>query len=342
VNVIFISIDNLRYDCVGFQNDKRELIKHDVLKYLETPTLNNIAERGICFSQCISTSTYTTASHASIFTGLYPPRHGVRAFYDTKLSKNVVTIAEVLRKEGYKTILHSDSLELFVPLELNRGFDFELTRNDDKLFYLLKSLKDEKVFLFCHFMDVHEPFLHNTNSYLPKINDDYLDELYELYKKFNLLDFYKRDDSDIELWNRLIRGPLSKRPISLLFPLYVKGVTKFDKGRFNYFINSLREIGFLNNALLTIFSDHGEGRCFHNNKEYFSHGSDLYDNVLRVPLIISNRGTTPGIYENLTSTVDIYPTILSILCIDIPGNIDGMNVLFEKREDCYAEVWDKY
>jgi phosphoadenosine phosphosulfate reductase len=342
VNVIFISIDNLRYDCVGFQNDKRELIKHDVLKYLETPTLNNIAERGICFSQCISTSTYTTASHASIFTGLYPPRHGVRAFYDTKLSKNVVTIAEVLRKEGYKTILHSDSLELFVPLELNRGFDFELTRNDDKLFYLLKSLKDEKVFLFCHFMDVHEPFLHNTNSYLPKINDDYLDELYELYKKFNLLDFYKRDDSDIELWNRLMRGPLSEKPISLLFPLYVKGITKFDKGRFKYIWDNLERIGFLNDAMIVIFSDHGEGRCFHDNKEYFGHGCDLYDNVIRIPLIIFHPDLKHSINDKLMSSVDILPMILSLLKIEIPQGLDGINVLSGKREDCYSEVWTTY
>ena len=104
-NVVMISIDTLRYDCVGYQPDKRELIKHDVLKYLETPTLDSIAEKSLCFTQCISTSTYTTASHASIFTGLYPPGHGVRAFYDTKISDEVITVAEVLRKKGYRTIL---------------------------------------------------------------------------------------------------------------------------------------------------------------------------------------------------------------------------------------------
>lgn len=341
-NVILISIDNLRYDCIGYQTHNSELIKHDVLKYLETPTLDRIAENSLCFTQCIGTSTYTTSSHASIFSGLYPPKHGVRAFYETSLSKEVLSIAEVFKENGYKTILHSDSLELFLPLELNRGFDFELTRNDDRLFYLLKSLKDEKVFLFCHFMDVHEPFFHNTNSFLPKINDDYLDELYELYKNYNLLDFYERDDSNIELWNRLMRGPLSEKPLSVLLPLYVKGVTKFDKGRFDYFISTLKSIGFLNNALLTIFSDHGEGRCFHDNKEYFAHGCDLYDNVLRVPLIVSYSGITPGINEKLTSTVDIYPTILSILGMAVPENLDGLNILSEKRETCYSEVWDAY
>jgi phosphoadenosine phosphosulfate reductase len=337
-----VSIDNLRHDCIGYQSDKRELIKYDVLKYLETPTLDKIAEKSLCFTQCISTSTYTTASHASIFTGLYPPRHGVRAFFDTRLSSDVVTIAETFKRNGYKTILHSDSLELFVPLGLNRGFEFELTRTDDRLFYLLRSFRDENVFLFCHFMDVHEPFLHNTNSFLPKINDDYLDELFELYKKYNLLDSYERDDSNIELWNRLMRGVLSEKPIDILFPLYVKGITKFDKGRFDYFIDTLKKIGFLDNALLAIFSDHGEGRCYHDNKKYFAHGCDLYDNVIKVPLIINHGDITPGIAEKIVSLTDLFPTISSILRMEVPKNLDGLNILSENRSHCYSEVWHTY
>ncbi len=69
-HIILISIDNLRFDCVGYQPDKRELARHDVLKHLETPNLDRIAEKGVCFTSCISTNTYTTASHASLFTGL--------------------------------------------------------------------------------------------------------------------------------------------------------------------------------------------------------------------------------------------------------------------------------
>ncbi len=338
-NVLMISIDNLRYDCVGYQTDKRELLKHDVLKYLETPTLDGIAEKSLCFTNCISTNTYTTSAHASIFTGLYPPRHGVRAFYDTKLNPDVLTIAEILNRNNYKTILYTDIPDLFSPLNLNRGFEFELTRNDDRLLHLLKRFGDEKVFLFCHFWDVHEPFLHNTNSFLPKINDDYLDELYEIYKKYNLLDSYKRDSSNITLWNRLFRSYLRERPKSILFPLYVKGVTKFDKGRLRHFFDNLGQTGFLNDTLTAIFSDHGEGRCLHENKEYFSHGGAVYENVIRVPLIINHSGLSAGINEKLTSITDIFPTILEILDIEIPQNLDGINILVDRRETAYAECW---
>src|SRR5208283_2580115 len=121
-NIILISIDNLRFDCVGYQPDKKELIKYDVLRNLETPTLDLIAERSLCFTHCISTNTYTTAAHASMLTGLYPPGHGIRAFYEKKLSKDVYTLAEILKVFGYETVMMTDVASLFQPLELHRGY----------------------------------------------------------------------------------------------------------------------------------------------------------------------------------------------------------------------------
>jgi len=117
MNVILISIDNLRFDCVAYHPDKRELIKYNVLKYLETPTLNKITEKSLCFTNCFSTNTYTTSSHASIFTGLYPPRHGVRAFFLTKLNPSVKTLAEIFNEQGYETVMATDVPELFSPFD---------------------------------------------------------------------------------------------------------------------------------------------------------------------------------------------------------------------------------
>lgn len=340
--IIFISIDNLRYDCIGFQPDKSELIKHDVLKYLETPTLDSLAERSLCFTQCISTNTYTTASHASILTGLCPPRHGVRAFYDTKLSNDVTTLAEILRRNGYRTILHTDSPVLFVPPGLSRGFEFVLTRDDGKLIRLLEDLKEYKVFLLAHVMDVHEPYLHNTNEFCSGVNNDYLDEIYNLYRDYKLLDLFDRNGISIKLWDRLMRGPLSNRPIDVLLPLYVRGVTKFDKGRFNCLIKNLGNKDIMSNALMAVFSDHGEGRCYNGDKEYFNHAGALYDNVLRIPFMITCPDIKPGVNDKLMSSVDILPTILSILDINDTEERDGLDILSEKRGMCYAEFWEAY
>lgn len=337
-NIIFISIDNLRFDCVGYQPDKKELINHDVVSHLRTPTLDRIAEKSLCFTQCISTNTYTTSSHASILTGVIPPTHGVRAFYDTRLNSNVLTLTEVLKNRGYRTVLYTDIPDLFVPLDLHRGFDVVMSLDDMRLMSFLEGLADEKIFLFAHFFDVHEPFLHNTNDYRPGSNVDYYQAIEALYREYHLDEFDLQGDCG-ELWNRLLRGPLARRPIEVLLPLYVKGTTKFDNGRFRHFITSLEAIGMMDNACTVIFSDHGEGRCSSEDREYLSHGGLLYDNVLRVPLMISHPDLSSGTNGALVSTVDIFPTVLDLLGIRHENAIDGVNALSEKRDTAYAETW---
>jgi arylsulfatase A-like enzyme len=113
MNIVLICIDTLRFDCVGYQPDKKELREYNLEGLLKTPTLDGIAEKSLCFTNCFSTNTYTTAAHASVFTGLYPPRHGVRAFYNHKMDSGVKTLAETFREHGYETAMAIDVLELF-------------------------------------------------------------------------------------------------------------------------------------------------------------------------------------------------------------------------------------
>lgn len=342
-NVIMISIDNLRFDCIRYQPDKNELIEHDVLNLLETPILDTIASKSICFTQAISTAPYTTTSHASIITGLYPPNHGVRAFYDTKLSESVQTLAEIFQKEGYTTILTTDIPELWEPLDLHRGFSNIFVRNDKKLFEFLDQNKNEKIFLFVHFFDVHEPFGFSEYEIYEGYNLDYHKNMEKLCREYNV-EFIK--EKPHTTWNRL-SNDIFKKDINILFPLYVKGVNKFDKGRFKEFIKHLENIELLKNSLLVIFSDHGEGRDSIENPNFFSHGGTLYDSVIRVPLMICHETIDPKIIDNQVSTVDIFPTILNLVLrnTSISYQLDGKNLipLIERKDlydsAVYSEVW---
>lgn len=320
--VILISIDNLRYDCVGYQPDKRELREYGVLKYLDTPTLDAIAEKSLCFTNCISTSTYTTAAHASVFTGLYPPRHGVRAFFHTKLRPDALTLAEVFKINGYRTICATDIPELFEPLGLTRGFDHLVVRNDSEVFRLLEAYRNEKVFLFVHFFDVHEPYLFSECPPTKDYNADYFDLMADLYRMFNLTITDKRPHA---LWQNF--GQATNRDINYLLRVYVAGVSKFDRGRFRFFIEALKTAGYWDQALTVIFADHGEGRCFYHNASYFCHSGELYDNVLRVPLLFHAPGLAPKVNHSILSLVDIFPTITALAGIraDLPYPLDGNN-----------------
>lgn len=327
-HVILISIDNLRFDCVGYQPDKRELAKYDVLKYLETPTLDRIAERSLCFTQCTSTNTYTTAAHASMLTGLYPPRHGVRGFYDKKLSPDVFTIAEILKVYGYETVMMTDTENLFVPVELNRGFDHFFHIDDEGLLRFLSQSRGKNLFVFAHLYDVHEPFLLSKH---PKyVTDEYVATVESLYRRFNLAmetvgerDFktYRR------LWMRLL-DRIGFKSHELFFPLYVQGVSRFDQGRLRAFMDGIESLGLLDDALMVVVSDHGEGKSDPSNPDHFTHGIRLYDSVIRVPLMLYHRDVSPRLVDKAVSIVDIAPTILRLAIGDgrgetLPYALDG-------------------
>lgn len=351
-NIILISIDALRYDCVGYQPDKRELIKYDVLKHLETSTLDRIAQKSLCFTQCISTATYTTSSHASIFTGLYPPRHGVRGFYDTKLYDGVYTLAEVLKVFGYRTVFFTDAPVVFVPPGLTRGFDHVFVYDEPGLMKLLEENKNDKVFLFAHFFDVHEPYMLTKN--LSFENGDYHAAIESLHERFDIRP--STGDDEWTKWNAFVQK--AGRNTETLFPYYVKGVSKFDRIRFRLFLDGLERFGFFEDGLSFIFSDHGEGRMydsydcremFHDGRDsslWFGHGGALFDNVIRVPLIVQHRDLPHSTPDRLVSMVDVFPTVIQLatgkeLNELLPYNIDGLSLIAEEvRGEAYCEKWN--
>lgn len=344
-NIFLISIDTFRYDCVGYQQDKRELIHYDVLKYLETPTLDSFAEKSLCFTNCFSTSTYTTSSHASIFTGLYPPSHGVRMFYSTKLAKNIYTIAEILKVYGYRTIMFTDTIHLFSPLELNRGFDEIILDDDSFSKLLLKKRKEDGFnnFFFVHFFDLHVPYLASEND---KYNDNqFLSSMEKLYNKysipFNKNLFLGKDKYFV--WQNFIHQV--KASVETLLPLYVKGIRKFDRGRLRDFITTLGDIGYMEDSLIILCSDHGEGRNDAEDELSFGHSGPLFDNVIRVPLMLFHHDIESKVTDKLVSNVDIFPTIIEIATGEkykdlLPYPVDGINLMDSGDErPVYCETW---
>ena len=68
----------------------------------------------------------------------------------------------------------------------------------------------------------------------------------------------------------------------ILKPYYDKGIEKFDRYRFPRFIDRLETSGFnVKNTLFVFLSDHGEGRCWFDNNNYFLHGGELTQEVIQ-------------------------------------------------------------
>jgi hypothetical protein len=142
-NVILITMDTTRADhlsCYGYHR-------------MTTPNLDKISKDFLLFKNAYSTSSWTLPSHASIFTGLYPSKHGAHGRmykwkYDlaSSLNDKFTTLAEVLRKEGYKTAGVIGGPYCSSSFGLAQGFDYY---NED-----LKNIRpDLEHFLLCQIAD---------------------------------------------------------------------------------------------------------------------------------------------------------------------------------------------
>ncbi len=333
--VLLISIDNLRYDCVSYVKERPHLKQFYVENLIDTPTLDEIAENCSVFTNFFSTSSYTTAAHASLFTGLLSPKHGVRPFFYKKLREDCITAAEVYKKNGYKTVLYSDVIELFQPLGLTKGFDFVFAGDINALFKQLSSneLKDEKVFCFTHLFDAHEPYIYSQNYNENNYNDDY----FAFMRKMSVL--YKipiNNNDPFSLWNSF-SGKVSFN-VQIMLPAYIYGINKFDKGRFRIIHNTLKNLGYFDeNNIYAIFADHGEGRITLFDQPVFGHMGELFDEVTRVPFIMHAPQIKKGINDKLASMTDVFPTLVQLSGLNVEyAAEDGMHLL-DEREYCYSE-----
>ena len=112
-NLLLITLDTMRADrlpAYGFTG-------------VLTPALDRIAAEGAVFEETFAAVPLTLPSHASLFTGLYPPRHGVRDNAGAPLSNEFTTLAEALRERRLRTAAFVAAFPLDHQFGLNRGFD---------------------------------------------------------------------------------------------------------------------------------------------------------------------------------------------------------------------------
>jgi arylsulfatase A-like enzyme len=111
-NIIIIILDTARaqsFSCYGYNRET-------------TPNIDRISQEGILFENAISPSPWTLPSHASIFTGMYPSRHGCHEKHKF-LNRNLPTLPEILKNIGYRTIGISNNSWISRNFGFERGFD---------------------------------------------------------------------------------------------------------------------------------------------------------------------------------------------------------------------------
>ncbi len=90
---------------------------------VETPALSGLADQGIVFEHAVATAPVTGPTHASLLTGLYPRRHGVRNNLTHYLAEDIPTLAEWLSAAGYRTAAFVSAVMLEGRYGFDQGFD---------------------------------------------------------------------------------------------------------------------------------------------------------------------------------------------------------------------------
>jgi arylsulfatase A-like enzyme len=314
-NIILISLDTLRADRLGVMGYPRAT----------TPNLDAFSRRAILFTQAITPSPWTTTAHFSLFSAVYPSAHVREAsLMEAQFSYANRFLPSVLRDNGYYSIGITAGAGISSSYGFSEGFNRYLEFNSmnnaedpeapwdhedgtakifDNAMDWLESNRDTKFFMFLHNYECHDP--------------------YE--------DTYFLDQGD--------KGSFIEQRRAL----YDGDVRKTD-AFFGRLIEKLESLDMLSNTAVIVVSDHGEDLGDHFNEEdrippKFSidvpqisnadHGHSVYDEVVRIPMIMHFPGIQPkkAVLDNQVRLIDVMPTILDYLDMEYDGPLQGTSLL---------------
>jgi arylsulfatase A-like enzyme len=317
-NVLVIGIDTLRRDRLGCYGYPRPT----------SPSIDGLARDGVVFEQAISQAPWTMPAFASIFTGLTPTRHGAGWGGMPKprpLDAVPVTLAEVLRAAGYRTVSFVTNGWVSGTVGLGRGFEHAgLHIGQDgatkQASAWIAEHARERFFMFVHLLDPHAPYI-KSDADLAALD-------------------LQATEVQVAAVNALLSGsrPLTDRSpeeTALVHGLYDMSVHRADR-RVGTLLDVLEANGLRDDTIVVIVSDHGE-ELFDHGKH--GHGHTLYDELLRVPFVMRfPEGAWSQRVAPQVRTMDLMPTLLDALHIPEPPDLDGVSLMPLLRGDARAMV----
>ncbi len=296
-NVVFIVIDALRQDHLGCYGYERNT----------SPFMDALAKEGVIYKNAYSSSPWTKPSMASFLTALYPNNHRAINSGDM-LPESVLTISEIFKNEGCSTFfLGGGNTYLGKRFQFHQGFDsyfnerINAARLTDQFLSLIPKLKKRRFFAYIHYMDTHLPYKQN------KYYDFFVQN-----KGTHHFEPGKFSHKDIK--RLTISNTLSAADKEYLIALY-DGQIRFVDENIGRILSMLKSNHMLNDTLVVVTSDHGEEFWDH---DHFEHGHSLYDELIRIPLIIAGNNVKPSERKDPARSIDLLPTVLEI--IDIKAN----------------------
>lgn len=354
-SVILITMDTTRQDhlsCYGYSNKT-------------TPNVDKLAQDGVLFENAHTTSSWTLPAHASLFTGLYPSRHGAytreRDVFGNDLDAKHITLAEVLSQNDYKTAGFIGGYLCSSFFGLAQGFDYY----DENLINLDLEFRNfllpRMIAAVISFKDLLEKYGFAGKRIAPQINRavfNWLDKKQSgpFFLFINYFDPHhpylpindifstppiNKFDSYVQWEKNLInsvlrcRHELTAKEKKHLVERYDREIRQMDSS-IGSLIKFLKAKDLYDNTLIIVTSDHGESFGEHG---LMIHSPAVYEELIKVPLIIKypKSSKQSGKTSTPVSLVDIMPEVLSVLGLEIPPGVQGTRISQKQKNTVMAE-----
>ncbi|MCP4311338.1 MAG: sulfatase-like hydrolase/transferase [Bacteroidetes bacterium] len=352
-NLLFVFTDQQSYDMVGYYEGSQAI----------TPHVDQLASEGISFNHAISNSPLCTPHRGMLMTGQHPLYNGCFTNDVPLLPNKGTSFAQALNEAGYETayvgkwhLYGGGNRDTGIPSGENRhGFNgtflsnnctvdfspeacFYWNDNNEKVYFKdeykdspwelegqtrqaekwLRDYEDDKPFAM--FVSWHPPhdFVGDGCADIPERQYNY--DVSELDP--DLIDPYK--DMDIELRADLKSNPSMFDCRKKQYRNYLAMVTACDEA-FGRLIQILKDKDVYEKTLIVFTSDHGDLIGSHRARIPKLTPQDY---SCRVPLVISGKYVLPQSRKSdlLIGTMDIMPTVLGFLDVEIPESVQGMDL----------------
>jgi len=324
-NVIFIMADALRADHLPAYGYKK----------IKTPNIDSLAGDSVLFTRNFAQSSWTKPQSATLLTSLYPSAHNTY-LKSHVLPDDIDTLAEVMKKMGYRTGAVVSNINLSPIFNFQQGFDYYSYLAPDYFFYAEES--SSKLCLYNLLRLVRERFVSRkkyVNHYYQNaetVNSKalpWLDRVQD-YPFFLFIHYMDPHDPyfahpyDGTAVARVSRPNPPGETAPRMRELYNQEIVYMDH-YIGELIRFLKDRNLYNECLILFTADHGEEFFDHGG---WWHGTTLFEEQIHVPLIIKlPKGKDGGTSDSrLVRSLDAAPTIIEAAGGTVPAAMQGKNV----------------
>lgn len=262
-----------------------------------TPNMDALAAEGVRYTRAQTVAPLTLPAHASMLTGLYPLRHGVRDNGLVPVPESATTLAEIASEAGFQTAAFISAVVLDEAFGLAQGFEtYETPRGAGS---------------------------ESQSSHFSELPAGVIVD--------RALDWYTTRDPErpFFLWVHLFdpHGPYEPPPeFSSRVPsnAYLGEVAYMDN-EIGRLIEALRSDGGIDSTLIVVVADHGESMGEHQEA---THGAYCWQTTMHVPFIVRHpdgyhRGRTN---DAIVSVADVHPTLAEGMGLSVGRDLDGISL----------------